>query len=75
VACRVKTVAQSLEVSNADETILVLVHGLQRTLAGDLHAKLLARLSNSARIGFTGKPIQTRCCCSDAPRCTSAAIR
>lgn len=70
-----KTVAQTLKVSNADETILVLVHGSQRTLAGDLHAKLLARLSNSACIGFTGKPIQTRCCCNVAPRCTSAAVQ
>lgn len=56
-AYRVKPAAQTFEVWNADETILVLVDEAHRTQAGDLHAKLLAGLPNCARIGFTGTPI------------------
>jgi type I restriction enzyme R subunit len=50
-------VADTFEVLNEDDSILVLVDEAHRTQAGDLHAKLLAGLPNCVRIGFTGTPI------------------
>lgn len=49
--------AETFEVLNEDDSILVLVDEAHRTQAGDLHANLLAGLPNCARIGFTGTPI------------------
>jgi len=49
--------AETFEMLNEDESILVLVDEAHRTQAGDLHANLLAGLPNCARIGFTGTPI------------------
>ena len=56
-AYEAKPAANTFEVLNEDETILVLIDEAHRTQAGDLHANLLAGLPNCARIGFTGTPI------------------